>query len=246
VSTGNTGKAVAKAARELAIPAHIFCTGLPAASKYNYIRQNAGTVHVVGSTFSETAVAAAGFAADHDLAFCSPGASWPFAYGAGSVATEILEDEPTTAVIFAPIGGGGLVSGIGVALDAWAGIRPRLVGVQAAGSPYVHDLFYRRDSQTVELPTVADCLAGDLEADAIIVSMAHAVLDAVVLLSDDQLLDGARQLAANGISVEPGAAAAFVAAKLSLGDAQRPGRICAVISGGGGAYEPPANSGERP
>lgn len=232
VSTGNTGKAVARAASEIGVPAHVFCTTRPQLDKYAYMRKYGAVIHIQGASFSQTANAAAAFAASDEMVFCSPGSSWPFACGVAGIISELWADSSDISVIYAPVGGGGLISGLGMALDEWPGARPRLVGVQAANSPFVYDLFCRRSAATVERPTVADCLAGDLEDDAIIRSLIHELVDAVVLLSDDQLLAGALALADGGIYVEPGAAAGYVAARAAITGGNESGRICAIISGG--------------
>lgn len=232
VSTGNTGKAVALAGQMYGFEAHVFCAGPPAADKQLYIEEHDAIIHSTAKSFSQAAIQAAEFAQSHNMLFCSPGSSWPFIYGVATILPEIFESELNITTIFAPIGGGGLVTGLGVALNARWECKPKLVGVQAANSPYVHHHYHGIAEPPDVMPTVADCLSGDLEPDAIVLDVARDVLDDVVLVSEHEMLEAAADLESIGIPTEPGAAAAFAAARKFNTHMPFNNEICAIISGG--------------
>lgn len=232
VSTGNTGKAVALAGKMHRLEAHIFCAGSLAVEKRLYIEAHGATIHSDAESFSAAAIQAADFAQAREMIFCSPGSSWPFIYGVATIIPEVFEYDPSITSIFAPIGGGGLVAGLGLALNARHGRKPKLVGVQAANSPYVYHYYHGIAEPPNVMPTVADCLSGDLEPDAIVLALAHDILDDVVLVSEDEMLTAAADLEAVGISIEVGAAAAFAAARRSGTRRPQYDKICAIVSGG--------------
>lgn len=212
VSSGNTGKAVCRVARELRCPVHVFVTAGSDPRKLEVIR-NAGAQVVIGSeSFGDTSASAQEFAHSNGMLFCSPGESWPFIYGVASVGLEISDLMHFTSV-YVPIGGGGLASGVGLALEtASFSRRPRLIGVQASSSPFVYEYFHQGNIATWSWSqSVADCLVGDLEKDAIILKVAHRVLDDVLLVEDDEILLAQAALDQDGIEVEAGAAAGYAA-----------------------------------
>jgi threonine dehydratase len=233
VSTGNTGKAAALAGKRWAIETHMFCSGDPARPKRELLDQLGVVLHSGFPSFSSASESAADFASCHDFLFVSPGASWPFAYGASAIVDEILADAPDTSAILAPIGGGGLASGLGLGLCARGSGTPRLFGVQAANSPYVYNLFHDVSGPVQVAPTVADCIAGDLEGGAIIRDVAHEMLADVFLVSDAEIASAVRELEETGITVEPGAAAAYAAIRAPRHrQILAKHKLCVVISGG--------------
>lgn len=233
VSTGNTGKASALAGKRWGIETHMLCAGDPARPKLELLEKSGVVLHGGFPSFSSASEYAAQFANYRDFLFVSPGAGWPFAYGASAIVQEILVDAPETSAILAPIGGGGLASGLGLALGACGSGAPRLFGVQAANSPYVYNFFYDVPGLVQIAPTFADCIAGDLEEGAIIRDVAKELLTDVFLVSDAEIASAVRKLEGAGIAVEPGAAAAYAAAcapryeKLLAKH-----KVCVIVSGG--------------
>ena len=111
--------------------------------------------------------AAKDYAASTGGCFISPYTHPDVIAGGGTVALEMIEDQPRLDVVVVPMGGGGLISGIGVAL---AEIAPacRLVGVEAEASEAFGTA--RRHGRITEIdpqPTIADGLGGNLEPGAV-------------------------------------------------------------------------------
>jgi len=233
VSTGNTGKAAALAGKQRGIETHMFCAGNPASPKRELLEQLDVILHGGFPSFSHASESAAGFAARNDHLFVSPGASWSFAYGASAIVQEILADAPDTSAILTPIGGGGLASGLGLGLRARGPGAPRLLGVQAANSPYVYNLFHDVPGPVQTAPTVADCIAGDLEEGAIIRDVARDLLADVLLVSDAEIVRAVQELENAGVTVEPGAASAYAAIRAPrYRQLLAKHKVCVVISGG--------------
>lgn len=112
--------------------------------------------------------------------------------GQGTVAVEILDDWPACDAIVVPIGGGGLIAGIGL----WAkAVKPdlRLVGVQPSASPPMYAYLEWNSTKPMPIaPTLADGVAGNIERDSITWKMCRQLVDEVVLVDEEQIADAMR------------------------------------------------------
>jgi threonine dehydratase len=151
--------------------------------------------------------------------------------GQGTIALEILEDWPVPDVVIVPVGGGGLVSGIAVALKAR---RPdvRVIGVEPELSTALRDGLAAGHSVPVTPASKADALSAPFAGDNC-VEICTALGVELVLVSDDDLSGAFRWLYARmKLACELGAAAS-TAALLSGKVAVDPGQnVVAVVSGG--------------
>jgi threonine dehydratase len=151
--------------------------------------------------------------------------------GQGTVALEVLEDAPEPDVVLVPVGGGGLVSGIAVALKAK---RPgvRVIAVEPELSPALHDGLAAAASVPVVPRSAADALNAPF-AGANCVEICRELGVESVLVSEEDLVDAFRWLYARmKLACELGAAAS-TAALLSGKVAVEPGQtVVAVVSGG--------------
>jgi threonine dehydratase len=151
--------------------------------------------------------------------------------GQGTVAAEILDDWPECDAMVVPIGGGGLISGIGL----WAkAVNPglRLVGVQPAASPpmYAH-LESGTTARMPIAPTLADGVAGNIERSSITWKMCRQLVDEVVLVDEDQIADAMRwSLDVHHLAVEGSGALPIAALRARLGGMEEH-RVAAVLSG---------------
>ena len=112
--------------------------------------------------------------------------------GQATVGVEILEDWPECEAIVVPVGGGGLIAGIGL----WAkAVKPglRLVGVQPAASPPMYAYLESGGTKPMPIaPTLADGVAGNIERDSITWKMCRQLVDEVVLVDEEQIADAMR------------------------------------------------------
>ena len=132
-SAGNHGQAVAWAAREAGVQATIFMPQDAPMAKVEPTKKYGARTELRGAIFEDALAAARAHAETTGASFVHPYEDDAVIAGQGTIGLEIAEqlDELETVVI--PIGGGGLASGISLALRA---VRPglRIVGVQAAGT----------------------------------------------------------------------------------------------------------------
>jgi threonine dehydratase len=152
--------------------------------------------------------------------------------GQGTIGLELAEELPSLSTLVVPIGGGGLIGGIAIALKA---LRPdtRIVGVQAAGcAPVPGSLAAGRPITAPAARTIADGIAvkrpGDLTLPII-----KALVDEVVTVEEDEIVLAIAHVVQNSRLVVEGAGAAGVAALLSGKVRLRPDEVAATILCGG-------------
>jgi threonine dehydratase len=152
--------------------------------------------------------------------------------GHGSCALEILDDLPDADVFVVGVGGGGLISGIAVAVAAK---RPgaRVIGVEPKGADAVRKALDAGSPVPMErVQTIADGLAAPIAGVRNLEIIRRHVAD-VVLISDDEIIEGVRFLASRARLVAEPAGGAAVGALLSGAVKPRPGEnVVAIVSGG--------------
>jgi threonine dehydratase len=152
--------------------------------------------------------------------------------GHGTVGLEIVEDVPDVDVVVVPVGGGGLISGVAAACKL---LRPsaRVYGVEPTGAPTLRKALDAGKVVRLEsVQTIADGLAAPLSGDRVL-EHAHAFVDDVVLVSDDEIKDALRTVLQRCKFLLEPAGAAGVAALLA-GRIPLPAnaKVVAVASGG--------------
>ena len=152
--------------------------------------------------------------------------------GHASLGIEILEDLPLADLVVVGVGGGGLISGVALAVRA---LRPgaRIVGVEPEGAPGVRRALDAGHAVRLDsTQTVADGLAAPFAGERNLEIIKREV-DDVVLISDDAILNGLRFLIARARIVAEPAGAAAVGALLCGAVKPRTGeRVVAIVSGG--------------
>ena len=151
--------------------------------------------------------------------------------GAGTILLELLEDLPELDTVVAPVGGGGLISGIGLAAKALAPAT-RVIGVEvAASSPFTQSLAAGHLVEIDVGPSLADGLTGNLDPDTITFDIVRTVVDHIVVVEERQLQEALAGVLMNEHLVIEGATAAGVAG-LTCGRIDLRGRHVAVILSG--------------
>lgn len=186
-SAGNHGLGLAEAARLTATAATVVVPGNASPAKVGGLRRTGVELLVVGATYDEAEAAAPKIARERGLAFVSPYNDAAVVAGAGTVALEILRELPGAGTILVPVGGGGLAAGVGVVAR---GINPglRVIGVQSDASPAMHAALAAGGLVPVaESPTLADGLAGNIEAGSLTFPLAQQGLDGVELVPEEEI-----------------------------------------------------------
>jgi threonine dehydratase len=151
--------------------------------------------------------------------------------GQATVGVEILEDWPEVETMVVPIGGGGLISGIGL----WAkAVKPglRLVGVQPAASPPMYAHFETGTTDPMPIaPTLADGVAGNIERHSITWKLCRQLVDEVVVVDEGAIASAMRWAVATAHVLLEGSAALGIAA-LQTGAVEVSGMKVAIVTTG--------------
>ena len=231
-SAGNHGRSLAMAAEELGLACVVFTPASAPEAKQNAIRRHGAVLHSDCEDYDTAEKQAREFAEAEGGVYISPYNHIDVIAGAGTIGLEIVEAMPEFDVITIPLGGGGLASGVGLAIKA-AAPRTTVVGVEVeASSPFAISLEAGRITEITPRPSLADGLVGNLEPGSMTFPLVQQVVDQVVTVREDDLARAMKGLATEERLIVEGAGAAAVAA-IMAGKASAPGqRVIAIVSGG--------------
>jgi len=222
-SAGNHGQALAWAARELKIPATIVVPQGAPMAKVDAARGYGASVELAGEGFDEAVAVAREIVERTGATLVHAFEDTRVVAGQGTLGLELAEQLPAgPGTVAIPVGGGGLASGIAIALRE---LRPelRLVGVQSAACAPLAGL-------TPTGTTVADGIAvkqpGEMTS-----AILRDLLDDIVVADDEEISKAIVLLLERSKLVVEGAGAAPVAALLA-GRVGGEGPVCAVLAGG--------------
>jgi threonine dehydratase len=223
-SAGNHAQAVAYAARARGVPCYVFMPEPAPIAKVEAARALGAHIEMVGSTVDDALAAAQEMAArDAGVAFVHPFEDPHVIAGQGTLGLELLEQVPDLARVIVPVGGGGLVSGVAIALKS---ARPAIdvVGVQVAScSPVRESLAAGKPVPVTSALTIADGIAVKRPGELTLALIARWV-DEMVAVEEDEVAEAMVFLMERAKLVVEGAGAVGVAALLA-------GRLHASPSG---------------
>ncbi|KAB8144407.1 threonine ammonia-lyase [Chloroflexia bacterium SDU3-3] len=231
-SAGNHAQGVALAAQALGIPATIVMPERAPLTKVMSTKRYGAEVVLSGASFDDAGATAYAIQKERGLTFVHAFNDEHVIAGQGTIGLEIAEALPDLSTMVVPIGGGGLISGIAIALKALIpGVR--IVGVQAAGCAPVQASLAQ--GQPVTWPTantIADGIAVKRPGDKTLPLIAELV-DEVVTVTDDEICRAIAYCAQNVRLVVEGAGAAGLAALLGGKISLRQGEsVCPILCGG--------------
>jgi threonine dehydratase len=234
-SSGNHGIAVAAAAARHEIRLTVLVGANISTAKLERLRALETprcTVEIAGDN-ADAAEAEARRRDDAGLAVYVPPYNDPDVIaGQATVGVEIVEDWPEVEAIVVPIGGGGLISGIGL----WAkSVNPRLrlVGVQPAASPPMYAYLETGSTDPMPIaPTLADGVAGNIERDSLTWRLCRELVDEIVVVDEEAIADAMRwALAAPHLLLEGSAVLGIAALRSGDLESLRGLRVAVVITG---------------
>lgn len=229
-SAGNHGQGVAFAAQLVGAPACVVLPhGVPLAKLTAIQRTGAETVLVSGG-YDEAHAAAIEIARERGRTYVHAFDDDDVIAGQGTVALELFEDVPDLDTVVVPVGGGGLISGIALAASALPG-RPRIVGVQAAGSSALAESFGLGRVVERGTSTIADGIAVRRPAERTF-AIVRRLVDDVVTVSDEAIARAMVLLLERHKLLAEGAGAAALAAVLEANGRVGGRRVAAIVSGG--------------
>lgn len=233
-STGNHGRALAHAARQRGLPAVICISRLVPPNKRAAIEALGAEARVVGASQDEAFEEARRLEREEGFALIPPFDHADIIAGQGTLGLEILDQLPETAAIAIPLSGGGLLAGVALAARA---LRPevRIIGVSMErGAAMAASLQAGHPVEVEEQETLADSLGGGIGRDnRFTFSMCRALIDEVILLSEEEIAAGMRHLARTEGEVVEGAAAVGAGAILAGKLTALPARPLVLLLSGG-------------
>jgi threonine dehydratase len=231
-SAGNHAQGLAAAAAARGVHCEVFVPADAPIAKAEAARGQGATVHVGGASLEECLAAAQERAREGGLTFVHPFDDADVVAGQGSLGLELLEDVPDLARIVVPVGGGGLASGVAIAVKS---ARPEVevIGVQvAACAPFPASLEAGTPIAAETALTIADGIAVKRPGD-LTLALLGEWLDGMVVVEDEEAAEAMFVLLERCKLVVEGAGAVGVAALLGgQVAAAAGGTTVAILSGG--------------
>ncbi|HWF53662.1 MAG TPA: threonine ammonia-lyase [Solirubrobacteraceae bacterium] len=231
-SAGNHGQALAYAARTLGVRCEVFMPEGAPISKVEGAIALGAHVELGGASVDEALAVAHARAATTGATFVHPFEDPEVIAGQGGIGLELLAQLPDVRRVLVPIGGGGLISGIAIAMKS---TRPEieLIGVQVETcAPFPGSLTAGEPVAVTSALTIADGIAVK-RPGTLTLSLIARWVDDVVVVAEDEVAEAMVFLLERAKLVVEGAGAVGVAALLSGAAAASPdGATVVVLSGG--------------
>jgi threonine dehydratase len=231
VSAGNHATALAWAARAKGVPVTVVMPENASPMKANAARALGATVELIGGI--NDAWARAYELADQGLTLVPPYDEPRIIAGAGTAGLEILEQCPAVPdVVVCSVGGGGLISGVGLALKhAHPGIR--VIGVEPAGAPTLSQSWAAGAPVTLESTETIAASLGANRAGRWTHEISRAVVDELIALDEDAIIAGTLATLTRGrLYAEPGGAIAIAAVLAGRVPVAQDETAVAIVTGG--------------
>ncbi len=231
-SSGNHAQGVAYSSSELGVRATIVMPETTPPYKVNATRSYGAEVVLHGSIYDEAYERAVDIANSTGAVFVHPFDDPYVIAGQGTIGVEIALSIRDADLVLVPVGGGGLISGIGIAVKRMLGSRVKVVAVEPRNSPKLYEAFrYGRPVQVQVKPSIADGVVTK-SVGGLTYKIMSEVVDDVVLVSEDSIARAMFLLMERAKLVVEGAGALPVAALLEGYSTGAGKNIVAVISGG--------------
>jgi threonine dehydratase len=235
-SAGNAAQAVAWAAAGAGIDCRVFMWRTANPLKVAATRGYGAVVDLEAANAAEAYERLLAHVEETGAVFVHPFDDPVLHAGHGSLGVEILEDVPHAATVVVPIGGGGLISGVAVAVKS---LRPeaRLVGVEPDGAAGMTAALAAGEVVPIAPETVADGLAAPFAGEGTL-AVCRELVDEVVVVRDDEIEEAFRFLYARAkLACEPAGAASTAALLAGKVAPEAGSETVAVVSGGNVAPE---------
>jgi threonine dehydratase len=230
-SAGNHGLAVAYHARRLGLASTIVMPEWAPLIKVTRCRRHGATVVLAGQDYDEAYAEARRREADTGAVFVHPFDDPAVIAGQGTIGLELAEQVPDADAVVVPVGGGGLIGGLAVALKARAP-RVEVIGVQAAAFPAMRAALQGdRPARSGAGPTIADGIAVR-QVGALTAELCRRWVDEIVVVDEAEIANAILVLLEVEKTMVEGAAATTLAAVLNKKVALAGKRVVLLLSGG--------------
>lgn len=228
VSAGNTAQALAFSGRHFGVESRSVMPDSAPRAKIEAMRAYGGVPVLV--PVSEVFRYLKGRLWEREsYAFIHPWTNSDVMTGHGTLGIEIVEQLPDVDTVFVPVGGGGLICGVGAALRA---LKPgiRIVGVEPAGCPSLHESLRAGRPVEVDCRTLCDGVAVPYITDEMF-PLLEELVSGTRLVSENDVMKTLRNLAVYDKLVAEASGSLALAAALSMPVSER-GRSVAIVTGG--------------
>ena len=231
-STGNHGLSVAYVARRLGIRAVICVSERVPQAKINAIRKSGAQLEIYGQGQDDAGVRCFQLQEEQGLTVIEPFDDPHIIAGQGTIGLELMEDLPKIDAVFAGLSGGGLISGLGLALKS-TDPDIKVYGVSMEhGAVMYESLKAGRPIALEEQDTLADSLLGGIGLNnRYTFQMVKQYMDKAFLIPEDAIAEGLAYLLKNHRMVVEGAAVVGIGALLRKKIITPGSHIAIVISG---------------
>lgn len=231
ISAGNHGQGLAFAASMVGARCVVFMPEHAIPTKVEAIKGYGAECRFAPS-MEQVFPAMEAYQREHGLTYVPPFSDPAIIAGQGTVGLEVLEDLPDVEAVVVPVGGGGLLAGIALAVKS---VKPdvRVVGVEPEGACAVKQSLETGKLVTLtHIDTIADGLAAPF-AGAVSQAIIERYADDVVLVSDEEIITALRLIVERAkVVVEPSGAAAVAALLAGKAGVPQGAKTAAILSGG--------------
>jgi threonine dehydratase len=231
-STGNHGMAVAYIAKKLGMNAVVCISNRVPKAKVDSLKRLGAQIEIVGDSQDDAGVRCYQLEKEKGLTVIEPFDDPHVIAGQGTIGLELLEDLPHLSDVIVPLSGGGLLSGIGLALKS-NDKNIRVTGVSMEKSAVMYEsLKAGRPVTLEESETLADSLLGGIGLNnQYTFQMVQRYMDDVLLIPEDEIAYSMAYMMDNHRIIMEGAAATGIAAVLGKRIPKQGGDLAVIISG---------------
>ena len=233
VSTGNHGKGVAHAAKQIGIKSTIFMSNMVPEHRKKAIESLGAKVEIIGNNSDEADLYAREFAKKNNITLVHPFDDLDVIAGQGTVGLEMLEAMPNIDSVIIPTSGGGLIGGIALAIKLQKPNVKVIATSMKRGPSMYESLKAGKPVDVKEEETLADCLGGSIGIEnQYTFGICKDVIDDFILIDEPKIAEGIKfNFEKHKLVTEGAAATSIMAVKDQLSSHLGKNTICLLCGG---------------
>ena len=233
VSTGNHGKGVAHAAKQIGIKSTIFMSSMVPEHRKKAIESLGAKVEIIGNNSDEADLYAREFAKKNNITLVHPFDDLDVIAGQGTVGLEMLEAMPDIDSVIIPTSGGGLIGGIALAIKLQKPNVKIIATSMKRGPSMYESLKAGKPVDVKEEETLADCLGGSIGLEnQYTFGICKDVIDDFILIDEPKIAEGIKfNFEKHKLVTEGAAATSIMAVKDQLSSHFGKNTICLLCGG---------------
>ncbi|HJZ18771.1 MAG TPA: threonine/serine dehydratase [Candidatus Nanoarchaeia archaeon] len=232
VSSGNHAQGIGHVSKMLGINAKVVVPENTPKIKIDMIKKYGVELNVFGENYLTAEIKARELERKTGMVYISPYNDFDVIAGAGTVGLEILNELSDANAIIMPVGGGGLISGVAVAVKS---INPhiKIIGAQSEASPVMHESVKAGKIVNIEVEeSIAEGLQGGIEKNSVTFNLIKNYADEILLVSEDEIKDAMRTFLQQHNQIAEGSGAVGLAALVRYRKQFKKQKVAIVVSGG--------------